>query len=77
MQLPNLKTFESGAFEMPKYRGLTDVKIKDMSEFRLSLHSRKKKTEWFMIACLEMDSTSRKMSVLHWLAVSLFFKLFI
>lgn len=45
MQLPNLKTFESGAFEMPKYRGLTDVKIKDMSEFRLSLHSRKKKTE--------------------------------
>lgn len=28
MQLANLKTFESGAFEMPKYGGLTDVKSK-------------------------------------------------
>lgn len=28
MQLANLKTFESGAFEMHKYGGLTDVKSK-------------------------------------------------
>lgn len=28
MQLANLKTFESGVFEMPKCSGLTDVKSK-------------------------------------------------
>lgn len=28
MQLANLKTFESGAFEISKCRGLTDVKSK-------------------------------------------------
>lgn len=71
MQLANLTTFESGAFEMPKSGGLTDVGIKDMPDLTPSRH-RWKDSEWFMIACLEINIMSDKTSKLGWLSSSLF-----
>lgn len=76
MQLANLKTFESGAFEMPKCGGLTDVKSKACQILVLP-STVEKVFEWFMIACLEMDSMSDNASKLQWLAAPPFWLLFI